>query len=151
MTIKQTPLHLFWPQDVTWLTTPLPKLLWKTISTSIMSSQRKVMMKKMISRAKRASRPSQRICARPLEYSTQRPIDIRGSSNVRLMAVVAHSPRVAICKSISENIPVTNHISAHTALRCSPRAVFWVDTLRMFTSTKKRRSLLRLHMTQVRT
>jgi len=114
-----------------------------------MSSQRIVMMKTMISRAKRASRLSPRICARPLEYSTQRPIDIRGSSNARLMAVVAHSPRVATCKFISENIPVTSHTPAHTALRCSLRAESWADTLRMFTRMMKRRSLLRLHMKEV--
>jgi len=150
MTIKQTRLLLFWPQELTWLTTPQLKLLWKTISTSTMSSQRRVMKKKMISRAKRASRLSQRICARPLEYSTQRPTGIRGSSNARSMAVVAHSPRVATCKFISENIPVTSHTPAHTALRCSLRAEFWADTSKMFTRAKKGRLPLKLHMTQER-
>jgi len=89
---------------------------------------------------RKASRLSQRRCARPSEISTPKPTGTRGHSCAFMTAVDELSQKVAICKSTSENIPVKNPTYALTAQRSSLRAAFWAVIWRMSTNMRRNRT-----------
>ena len=89
---------------------------------------------------RRASRLSQRRCARPSELLTPRRTDTREHSCAFMKVVDELSQRVATCKSTSENTPVKNHTYALIAQRSSLRAAFWAVIWRTSTSTRRNRT-----------
>ena len=105
-----------------------------------MCMTRWALMMRMNWQGRRASRLSQRRCARPSELLTQRRTDTRGHSCAFTKDVDELSQRVATCKSTSENTPVKNLTSALTAQKFSLRAAFWAVIWRTSTSMRRNRT-----------
>ena len=105
-----------------------------------MCMTRWALMMRMTWLERRASRLSQRRCARPSELLTQRRTDTRGHSCAFTKDVDELFQRVATCKSTSENTPVKNLTSALTAQKFSLRAAFWAVIWRTSTSMRRNRT-----------
>ena len=105
-----------------------------------MCMTRWALMMRMNWPGRRASRLSQRRCARPSELLTQRRTDTRGHSCAFTKAVDVNSQRVATCKSTSENTLEKNLTCALIAQRSSLRAAFWAVIWRTSTSMRRNRT-----------